>query len=91
MVAAELAAAKVAVLLDPLANLPSNFDALGSRLDNAAILDAAGVTVIISGGAGSHNARKQRQMAGNAVSYGLPHEAGLARADQQPGPGFWSN
>jgi hypothetical protein len=83
MVAAQLAKAEVAVMLNPLENLPSNFDGLGSRLDNAAILDAAGVTVIISGG-GSHNARKQRQMAGNAVSHGLPHDAGLAALTSNP-------
>jgi len=83
MVAGQLAAAKVPVLLDPLANLPSNFDSLGSRLDNAAILEAAGVMVAISGGE-THNARKQRQMAGNAVAYGLPHEAGIAALTINP-------
>ena len=66
-----------------LHNLPGNFDKLGARLDNAAILQAAGVDVIINGG-GSHNARKQRQMAGNAVSYGLPHEAGIAALTSNP-------
>ena len=83
MVAKQLAAAKVPVLLDPLANLPGNFDKLGARLDNAALLDAAGVLVAISG-AGSHNARKQRQLAGNAVSYGLSHEAGIAALTSNP-------
>ena len=83
MVAEQLAAANVPVLLDPLQNLPGNFDMLGARLDNAAILQAAGVNVIING-AGSHNARKQRQMAGNAVSYGLPHEAGIAALTSTP-------
>ena len=83
MVAKQLAAAKVPVLLDPLANLPSSFDSLGSRLDNAAILEAAGVVVAISG-AGSHNARTQRQLAGNAVSNGLPHEAGIAALTSNP-------
>ena len=83
MVARQLAKAKVPVLLDPLANLPSNFDSLGSRQDNAAILEAAGVTVAISG-AGSHNAQKQSQLAGNAVSFGLPHEAGIAALTSNP-------
>jgi len=83
MVARQLASAKVPVLLDPLVNLPGNFDKLGARLDNAAILEAAGVTVVISG-AGSHNARKQRQMAGNAVSHGLPHDAGIAALTSNP-------
>lgn len=83
MVAEQLAAANVPVMLNPLNNLPSSFDSLGARLDNAALLAAAGVTVIINGGE-SHNARKQRQMAGNAVSYGLPHEAGLAALTVNP-------
>jgi len=83
MVASQLAEAGAPVLLNPLENLPSSFDSLGSRLDNAAILDAAGVVVAISG-AGSHNARKQRQLAGNAVSYGLPHEAGIAALTSNP-------
>ena len=83
MIAEQLAGAGVAVMLDPLHNLPGNFDMLGARLDNAAILQAAGVDVIISG-AGSHNARKQRQLAGNAVSYGLPHEAGIAALTINP-------
>ncbi len=83
MVARQLASAKVPVLLDPLVNLPGNFDKLGARLDNAAILEAAGVTVVING-AGSHNARKQRQMAGNAVSHDLPHDAGIAALTSNP-------
>jgi len=87
MVAKQLAVAKVPVLLNPLSNLPGNFDSLGSRLDNAAILEAAGVTIAISG-AGAHNARKQRQMAGNAVSYGLPHEAGIAALTSNPAQMF---
>ena len=87
MVAEQLSAANVAVMLDPLVNLPGNFDRLGARLDNAAILEAAGVTVIISG-AGSHNARKQRQMAGNAVSHGLPYLAGIAALTSNPASVF---
>lgn len=87
MVAEQIAAANVPVMLNPLDNLPGNFDTLGSRMDNAAILNAAGVKVIISG-AGGHNARKQRQMAGNAVAYGLPHEAGIAALTSNPASAF---
>jgi hypothetical protein len=83
MVADELAAAGVPVLLDPLANLPSNFDRLGARLDNAALLNEAGVNVVFSG-AGTHNARKQRQAAGNAVANGLPWDAALAALTAVP-------
>lgn len=87
MVADELAAAGVAVLLDPLANLPASFDQLGARLDNAALLNEAGVTVVFSG-AGTHNARKQRQAAGNAVANGLPWEAALAALTTAPADTF---
>jgi len=83
MVARELAAAKVPVLLNPLANLPANFDSLGARLNNAAMLEAAGVVIAISSGE-THNARKQRQLAGNAVSYGLPHAEGIAALTINP-------
>lgn len=87
MVAEQLANAGIPVLLNPLVNLPSNFDSLGSRLDNAAMLEAAGVTVVVNG-AGSHNARKQRQLAGNAVSNGLPYEAGIAALTSNPATVF---
>ena len=40
MVASEIAAAGVGVLMDPQANLPTSFETLGSRLDNAARLQA---------------------------------------------------
>jgi len=83
MVAADLAAAKVPVLLDPLQNLPHNFDLLGARLDNAALLQAAGVTIGFSG-AGTHHARKQRQMAGVAAANGLDHSAALAALTANP-------
>ena len=82
-VADQLAEAGVPVLLDALSNLPSNFDQLGARLDNAALLHEAGVTVAFAG-AGTHNARKQRQAAGNAVSNGLPWDAALAALTAAP-------
>lgn len=76
--APQLAAARVPVFVDPLGNLPSSFDEVGASLDNAAKLRAAGVPVSFSqSGDGSHNARKIRQLAGNAVANGLPWEDGL--------------
>ncbi len=78
MVASQLAEAGVPVVLDPLNNLPENFDKLGARLDNAALLHQAGVTIAFSADSDSpHNARKLRQAAGIAVAYGLPFAAGL--------------
>ena len=85
MVADQLAESGVPVLLDPLINLPYTFDQLGARLDNAAILYDAGVTIaFISGDASPHNARKLRQAAGVAVANGLPHDAALAALTTNP-------
>jgi len=82
-VADQLAEAGVPVLINTLANLPENFDQLGARLDNAALLNEAGVTFSFMG-AGTHDARRLRQMAGIAVANGLPYEAGLAAMTVSP-------
>jgi hypothetical protein len=86
-VADQLAAAKVPVFVDTLADLPADFDQLGATLENAARLRAAGVQVAIQS-AGSHHARKVRQMAGNAVANGLPWEDGLAALTRVPAEAF---
>jgi len=83
MVADQLAEAGVPVLINALSNLPENLDQLGARLDNAALLNEAGVTISFFG-AGTHQSRKLRQMAGNAVANGLPYEAGLAAMTVSP-------
>lgn len=83
LVAEELAAAEVPVLLDVLDNLPGDFDRLGARLDNAALLHAAGVRIAFSYD-DSHQARKNRQLAGNAVAHGLPWHAALAALTANP-------
>lgn len=72
-----LASASVPVVVDVLANLPASYDRLGARHDNAALLQAAGVRVLLTAGE-SQNARKIRQMAGNAVAHGMPWQAALA-------------
>jgi imidazolonepropionase-like amidohydrolase len=82
LVAAELAAADVPVILDALENLPQDFDRLGARLDNAALLHAAGVRIAFSNN-DSHQARKNRQLAGNAAAHGLPRDAALAAITAQ--------
>ncbi|MDQ3510697.1 MAG: amidohydrolase family protein [Pseudomonadota bacterium] len=83
--APELAAAKVPVFVDPLANLPSSFDQIGATMENAARLRSAGVEVSFSqAGDASHNARKNRQLAGNAVANGLPWADGLAGLTSVP-------
>jgi hypothetical protein len=84
-VAAELAAAKVPVVLDPLENLPAGFDSVGATLENAARLHAAGVRIAFSfADPEPHNIRRLRQAAGNAVSHGLPHEVALAALTSVP-------
>lgn len=83
--ASELARARVPVFVDPLANLPANFDQIGATARNAALLHAAGIEVgFTQGGDASHNARKVRQLAGNAVAHGLPWEAALAGLTRVP-------
>jgi hypothetical protein len=78
VVADELARDKVPVLLDALVNLPYNFDDIGARLDNATLLNKAGVRIAFTQFNESHNARKIRQLAGNAVAHGLPKDAAIA-------------
>jgi len=87
--APQLAAAKVPVFVNPLANLPADFDAVGATMENAARLRAAGVPVSFSQtGDGSHNARKVRQLAGNAVAAGLSWADGLAGLTTVPAEAF---
>ena len=83
LLADELAAADIPVMVNGLDNLPSNFDALGSRLDNAALLHDAGVQVLFTSGE-THNARKVRQGAGTAVAHGMPHEAAVEAMTTAP-------
>ena len=78
VVASELASARVPVLTGAMDNIPGSFSTLGSRQENAAILRAAGVSVVIIGGTGeAFNVRNVRQQAGNAVAYGLSWENAL--------------
>jgi imidazolonepropionase-like amidohydrolase len=82
-VADALAQAKVPVIVFPLVTGPESFETLGAREDNAALLAAAGVPIILSTGE-THNVRKLRQEAGNAVRAGLPHETALAAITRVP-------
>lgn len=86
-VASELRAANIPVIVDPLVNLPSSFERLSARLDNAALLHAAGVRIAIAPGPGSadaHQARLVLQLAGNAVANGLPWDAAFAAVTRGP-------
>jgi imidazolonepropionase-like amidohydrolase len=77
MVAPKLAAARVPVVVGALNNIPLSFATLGARQENAALLHAAGATVVINGSTDSFNARNVRFEAGVAVAFGLPWDAGL--------------
>ncbi len=87
LVAAELAARQVPVILDPTLNLPERFESLAATAKAAAILARAGVRIAFSsegGGNGSHNSRNIRQLAGNAVAQGLPWSTALAAITSNP-------
>ena len=74
-VAPLLASRHIAVVLDPFTDSPSTFDAIGSRLDNAAILDKAGVQIAFQATfvAVTFNAGiATREGAGIAVANGMP-------------------
>jgi len=83
MVREALADAGVPVVLNALDNLPGSFDGLGARLDNAALLHTAGVTVLFTSGE-THNARKLRQVVGNAIAQGFPYESAMAAMTSLP-------
>lgn len=85
LVASDIAAAGVPVLLNPVSNLPANFEVRAARMENAAALDAAGVVIAIKGNEGSvHRARETRYNAGNAVSHGLPYASAIAAITVNP-------
>lgn len=76
MLADELAAAGVPVLMDPIRNLPGSFDMVGATLTAASRLHEAGVTIAYTTETadGYFNARLLPQHAGNAVAHGVPWE-----------------
>ena len=62
----------------------NRFESLGSRLDNAARLQAAGVLVAIEGSREFYNLRQERFNAGTAVANGMPYQAALAAVTANP-------
>lgn len=91
MLARELAAARVPVLMDPTSNLPDSFDRLHVRDDAARVLADAGVTVVISTLGAATEARNLRQLAGVAVGAGLSRDAALAAVTTAPAQAFGLN
>lgn len=93
MVADELAAAKVPVLVGAMNNIPYSFSQLGSRQDNATLLRKAGVEVGLIGNAGGgdeelFNVRNIRYEAGNAVAYGMTWDDALRAITLSPAQMF---
>lgn len=83
-VAPQIAAAGVPVILNPTSDRPIDFESIGSTLENAAKLNAAGVTIAIEGQGGAQRAHEARYNAGNAVAHGLPFGAALAALTINP-------
>lgn len=90
MVADELAAAGIKVMVDPHDNLPRSFDSVAARADNIVLLDAAGVdyAVMTSSADLSHNVRVLSQHAGNAVGNGLSWDKAFAAISSTPARWF---
>ncbi len=91
----ELASSHVPVILDPLDDLPVNYDAVGARRDNARILAAAGVTIgFMVSGQGIYLSYDVgpalREGAGIAVANGLPYAQAL-RAITQNAARIWGD
>ncbi|HBB55586.1 MAG TPA: amidohydrolase [Hyphomonadaceae bacterium] len=87
MVASELAAAKIPVLVDPIQNLPESFEQRGATLDQALRLAKAGAPFAIAHAPGSDDEFQTRlvlQIAGNAVANGLSWGEAFAAITSSP-------
>ena len=82
MVADQLSAAHVPVVIKALTDIPS-FDSLGATLEKPARLSKAGVTLALAT-FDTHNSRTLRQEAGNAIAYGLSRDAALEAVTLTP-------
>ncbi|MGH1372244.1 MAG: amidohydrolase family protein [Cellvibrionaceae bacterium] len=89
-VADDIASASIPVILDPINNLPLAYEQLGARLDNAALMERAGVTMMFTGMGwqNTHNAYLVRQSAGNAVANGLSKTAAINAMTVNPAKVF---
>lgn len=83
-VADKIAAANAYVVVGALSNIPRDFSSLGARQENAALLERAGVKVVIAGGADAFNARNVKYEAGVAVAFGMPWDAALRAVTLTP-------
>ncbi len=85
IVADELAAASIPVIVDPFQNLPASFSQLGATSKNAERLIAAGVPTAFSYlGDNGHQARLVLQSAGNAAANGVGFDDAMAAMTTVP-------
>ena len=89
LAASDLAAAHVPVIAGAMNNIPTSFSTLNQRQENVGILSRAGVQVAIIGNNGDgdeeqFNVRNVKYEAGNAVSYGMTHDAALRAVTLTP-------
>lgn len=84
LVADQIAAANVPVILNPISNLPLSYEVLAATLENAARLHAAGVKIAFIGNDVAHRVRELRYNAGIAVAHGLPYAAAIDSITRNP-------
>ena len=89
-VAEEIASSDIRVIFDPLQNLPSSFESVGSRLDNVAFLEEAGVDFAISNltSLGVTKPATLAQHAGAAVVEGLRWDQAFSAISSVPASWF---
>ena len=93
LAASDLAAAHVPVVAGAMNNIPTSFETLNQRQENLGILSKAGVQVAIIGNNGDgdeelFNVRNVKYEAGNAVAYGMTHDAALRAVTLAPAEMF---
>ncbi|MCB9675354.1 MAG: amidohydrolase family protein [Alphaproteobacteria bacterium] len=82
-----LATAGVPVVLSPTTYGPGSFDQIEARPDNAALLEKAGVTVLVHNDA-NYNAPALRFIAGNAVRGGMSKAGAIRALTEGPAKAF---
>jgi imidazolonepropionase-like amidohydrolase len=82
-VADQLAAKKIPVIVGPILEKPSRMESIDVRLDNAAILNKAGVPIAIQTTA-DNEVRNLPFEVEYAIGYGLPDDAALAAVTLNP-------
>ena len=89
-IADEIASANIRVIFDPLQNLPDSFESVGSRLDNVAFLEKAGVDFAISNlsALGVTKPATLAQHAGAAVVEGLRWDQAFKAISSVPASWF---